>query len=251
MRRAGCAAHRHSARDPLPGLYVGEAGISLALLRAGLALGHDQLIAAARERGRWVASLPHTRLDLFSGTAGRLRFHLLLWDALGQVTDLEAARQAGEVLLQRAITDLNGTARWPADDPGDEPCANYAHGAAGIADALLDLFDATGDERYRIIAFAAAEWLQRLAQPVLTDGSGLDWPSVEGGPASAGAWCHGAAGTGIFFLHASQCGLTGAAELAHRAGRTVALGTRWTGPEPVSWSGRQHRAPAGPVPGER
>jgi hypothetical protein len=216
--------------EPLPGLYVGEAGISLALLRAGLALGDDELISAAGRRGRWVASLPHTRLDLFSGTAGRLRFHVLLWDALGQVEHLEAACRAGEVLRQRAITDADGTARWPTDEPDDDPCANYAHGAAGIADALLDLFDATGDERYRTIAFEAAAWLQRVAQPALTDRSGLDWPSVEGGRGSAGAWCHGSAGTGIFFLHASQLGLTGAADLAHRASRTVALGTRWTGP---------------------
>jgi tRNA A-37 threonylcarbamoyl transferase component Bud32 len=215
---------------PLPGLYVGEAGIGLALLHAGLALGDDYLVDAASQRGRWVQALPHTRLDLFSGTAGRLRFHLWLWDALGQVAHLEAAREAGEVLLQRAITDATGTARWPADDPGDEPCANYAHGAAGIADALLDLYDATGDERYRSMAYAGAAWLQRLAQPALADGSGLDWPSVEGGPGSAGAWCHGAAGTGVFFLHAAQCGLTGGAELARRAARTVAFGTRWSGP---------------------
>jgi predicted Ser/Thr protein kinase len=215
---------------PLAGLYVGEAGISLALLRAGLALGDEALISSATERGCWVASLPHTRLDLFSGTAGRVRFHLMLWDTLGDIRQLDAARQAGEVLLQRVIPADDGTPRWPADDGGDQPCANYAHGAAGIADALLDLYEATGDERCRSVAFGAADWLRRLARPALADGTGLDWPSFEGGPGSAGAWCHGAAGTGIFFLHAAALGLTGAAELAARARRTVGLGTRWSAP---------------------
>jgi hypothetical protein len=215
---------------PLPGLYIGEAGISLALLRAGTALGEPSLVAAAVERARWIATLPHTRLDLFTGTAGRLRFHLLAWEALGQPAQLDAARAAGDVLLQCATPAADGSLRWLTGEAGDPPCANYAHGAAGIADALLDLYEATADERYWRAASGVATWLRTLARPVLVDGSGVDWPSAEDGALSAGAWCRGAAGTGVFFLHAARLGLAGAGELADRAGRAVAKGSRWAGP---------------------
>jgi hypothetical protein len=215
---------------PLPGLYIGEAGISLALLRAGLALDEPSLVAVAVERARWVATLPHTRLDLFTGTAGRLRFHLLVFEALGLSDQLEAARAAGEVLIQRATRGPDGAPRWLTIDANDPPCANYAHGAAGIADALLDLYEAIPDERYRQTASGAAAWLNTLARPVLADRSGVDWPSTEGGELSAGTWCHGAAGAGVFFVHAARLGLAGADDLAARASRTVARGSRWAGP---------------------
>lgn len=51
----------------------------------------------------------------------------------------------------------------------------YAHGAAGIADTLLDLFEATGDRRFLEVARDAANWLARLATPALNDGTGLIW----------------------------------------------------------------------------
>jgi hypothetical protein len=68
------------ADPPLPGLYVGEAGIALALLRAGQVLGDGALIQAAMDTGRAVAALPHASPDLFNGAAGRALAHLILWD---------------------------------------------------------------------------------------------------------------------------------------------------------------------------
>jgi lantibiotic modifying enzyme len=44
-------------------------------------------------------------------------------------------------------------------------------------------------------------------------------------------WCHGAAGIGKFFLHASELGvIPEAGEIAARAARTVAHAARWAGP---------------------
>ncbi|MGH2583779.1 MAG: lanthionine synthetase LanC family protein, partial [Dehalococcoidia bacterium] len=234
----------------LPGLYVGEAGIGAALLRAGQVLGDAALIAAAAERGRLVASLPFRSPDLFNGTAGRLRFHLLLWDETGAADHLAAAVRAGASLLAVAQDTGNGGICWPmpSDFEGLTGAAylGYAHGAAGIADALLDLYEATGDTRLRDAARGAARWLTRLAQPTLgvssdrrglgkgyqpsvrtPDGAGrgrsepalssakgspslkdggLGWPAVEGQAPSAPFWCHGAAGIGRFFLHAARLG---------------------------------------------
>ncbi|MDQ4143724.1 MAG: protein kinase, partial [Actinomycetota bacterium] len=85
--------------DPLPGLYVGEAGVGAALLRAGQVMGDQALVGAAAARGDWIATMPYSSPDLFNGTAGRLRFHLLLWEETAVPEYLAHAIAAGEALL--------------------------------------------------------------------------------------------------------------------------------------------------------
>ncbi len=63
----------------LPGLYVGELGVAAALLRAGQVLNRPDLVSKAANIVHAVAALPHASPDMFHGTAGRLRFNLLLW----------------------------------------------------------------------------------------------------------------------------------------------------------------------------
>jgi lantibiotic modifying enzyme len=107
----------------------------------------------------------------------------------------------------------------------------YAHGAAGIADALLDLFEVTADARLFEAACGTARWLQSLAVPALDDASGLCWPTAEGAEPVAAYWCHGAAGIGRFWIHAAALGvMPGAADVAARAIATTARGARWAGP---------------------
>src|SRR6185436_17574206 len=107
----------------------------------------------------------------------------------------------------------------------------YAHGAAGIADAQLDLFAASGKERFGAAAQDAGRWIAGLAVPALPDGSGLAWPRGIGDALAESCWYHGAAGIGQFFLHAAELGvIPQAAELAARAARTAARGARWAGP---------------------
>lgn len=216
------------APQALPGLYVGEAGIGAALLRAGQVLGDDCLRASASARGAWIAAQPFTSPDLFNGTAGRLRFHLWLGD-------LQSAVAAGEAILEAREATPDGGCCWRIPD-GYGPMSGvvslgYAHGAAGIADALLDLFDATGDGRCCEAAAQTAHWLLSLAEPCLGDNSGLAWPPGEGRALTSAFWCHGAAGIGKFYLHAAQSGaFDGALNIAKRAARATAQGTRWAGP---------------------
>ena len=220
-----------SAITPLPGLYYGEAGRAAALLRAGQILGDSGLIATAAERGHWIAGLPHDSPDLTNGAAGRLRFHLLLWDETREDAHLRAAIRAGEYLLETARQIETGPC-WqiPAQygETGGKIYLGYAHGAAGIGDALLDLYDAIHDARFLDAACGAAHWLMSLAVPALDDGSGLNWPPEEAQALTHAFWCHGAAGVGKFFLHAAELNVVpGALEFAARAARTVARGSRW------------------------
>lgn len=194
---------------PLPGLYIGEAGVGAALLFAGQVLQDNTLIEAAAERGRQIAALPHISPDIMHGTAGRLLFHLFLWEATAEHEHLAAALACGERLLATTQTREPGEVCWtlPVEFKAFGPNAHpgYAHGAAGIADALLDLFEVTGDERFLPVIQGTARWLQRLAIPVLADKSGLSWASSEEKTEPfQPAWCHGSTGIGQFFLHASR-----------------------------------------------
>ena len=118
------------------------------------------------------------------------------------------------------------------DTDAQRAATRYAHGSAGIADSLLDLTDATGDDRFAQLAAGVGRRLKRLAVPALDDGSGLEWPTTEGGPPIGPMWCHGSTGIGRFLLHIAAMDLMpDALELARRAGRNVAgLGGRALGP---------------------
>jgi lantibiotic modifying enzyme len=218
----------------VPGLYVGEAGVGAALLRAGQVLGDAGLVAAAARKSDEVAPEPFASPDLFNGSAGRLRFHLLVAAETEDERHLHHALTAGDALVEMATLDEEDRASWsfPPDFPGlgGQTYCGYAHGAAGIGDVLLDLYEATGERRFLATATKAARWIEGRAQNALRDGSGLEWPTLDG-RAGGATWCHGASGIGRFLLHAARLQLTAnAMDYATRAARMAARGGRWAGP---------------------
>ena len=237
LRQAASWLAEHPLRTdpPLAGFFAGEAGVAFALLQAAQTLGDHTLLAAARARSRWVAASPFTTPDMFHGVAGRVHGHLQFWRATGDPAQLVFAVAAGDHLLRVAEPVEGGGFCWRIPDGFESlsqvPWLGYAHGAAGIGDALLELASATGATRYLAAAEGAARWLVSLQQPALADGSGLNWPPRRGAPAPMAFWCHGAAGVGRFLLH---LGLVSPAmatlPLAVKAGRTAAHGARWAGP---------------------
>ncbi len=229
------AMSKHSPTGLLPGLYVGEAGVGAALLRAGRALSDADLIGSALDKGRLISTMPYLSPDMFNGTAGRLRFHLWLWAGTSDPEQLRYAKQAGFALLESAEGNEE-TGVWWTIPPGYDGLSGhafigYAHGAAGIADALLDLFEVTGDESIPVIVRQAGAWIARHAVENFGEANGLDWPDVPGGTSIGPFWCHGAAGVGQFFLHAARLGIIdGGRDLAMRAAWSAARGARWSSP---------------------
>ncbi|MER7195573.1 lanthionine synthetase LanC family protein [Streptomyces flaveolus] len=219
------------------GLYVGEMGIAAALLRAGQVLSDDELIQCATNRARaQPAAALDDSPDLFHGLAGRLRADLMLWDETSDGHNLDQAVHCGDTLLQQR-QGAHGTAHWRIPpgygDLSGKTLLGYAHGAAGIADALLDLYETTGTPAYQGAAREAAGWITGQATPYLEDRSGISWPTAEGGPAYPPFWCHGATGIGRMLLHARRLGLElepDPTATLRRVCRSVALGARWSGP---------------------
>lgn len=228
------AGHWLASSRPLDGpvvtgLYAGEAGVAAALLRAGQVLDDSSLVDAARRRSRALRTLKGSSPNLFDGTAGRLRLHLLLFDHTGEAEELAAARAAADALFARFD---HGGAGWVMPDDygvhGGAAFLGYGRGWAGIADALLDLTEVTGDERGIEVALAVRRRLSSLAVPVPGDGYGVNWPVTPGGPLFGAFWCHGATGIAQFMFRLDR--LSGGDDLPLRAAHTVAEGTRWAGP---------------------
>jgi hypothetical protein len=219
---------------PLAGLYIGEAGVGMAFLRSGQVLCQSRWVEAAHEVGEFVSTLPFASPDLYHGTAGRARFHLELWRVTGDEVQLRAALAAGDELLNSAEHSTQG-AYWtiPAGYGGlsGRNFLGYAHGAAGIADVLLDLFDTTSQDKYREAAVAAREWIFHWSSESSTSSSTVGWPSVPEERLFPPFWCHGATGIGKFLLHAACIDLhPHSMELALKAARASAENARWAGP---------------------
>jgi len=221
------------AEQPLAGLYIGECGIAAAMLAAGCVCDDPSLVDDALARGAATAALPWGPTELVNGSAGRVRAMLWFHAATGDASFLQHAVAAGEHILSEAERVGDGTT-WTMVEGfralSDKVHLGYAHGTAGIADVLLDLFEATADDRCRDAAAGAARWLSARTIGALDDDSGATWPDVEGKPESLMAWCNGSAGVGAFLMHASDHGLLrDADDLVRRAATTVAEGTRTYG----------------------
>lgn len=217
-----------------PGLYVGEAGVGLALLRAGIVLSDTTLVSAAEERGRKVANLPHSSPDLFNGTAGRLRFHAFLWEVTGDDEHLNEALKCRDRLLTIADQLDGNQIEWRIP-PGygsasGKAFLGYAHGCAGIGDALLDLEHTSSNPETTNAVRCVVNRLAATAITSLDSDNGVEWPSVVNGGAGGAFWCHGAAGIARFVLRAwKRGGIAESEEIALRAAKTTAAGARWAG----------------------
>jgi len=118
--------------------------------------------------------------DVISGAAGAILCWLAVHQKATSATPLILARLAGDHLLQQRTSTPNGQRAWLTLGGAFHP--GFAHGVAGIAYALLQLTQATGDERYRDAAQEAIRYEQ--AAPRVTGDQAL-------------TWCHGMPGIGL------------------------------------------------------
>jgi lantibiotic modifying enzyme len=142
------------------------------------------------------------------GAAGSLIGLLSLAEAFDDPRLVERAHATGVALVERAAVSRRGWSwaipghRWP------HHLCGLAHGAAGIGCGLLELYAATGEERFRAGAVGAfayeRSWL---------DAASGTWPDLRiggrrrGAPGAIaspmiGSWCHGEAGIALTRLRA-------------------------------------------------
>ena len=217
VHRTALGALRHAieAASEMPvsagdGLHAGTLGIAWAAARAAALLDEPELYAGARAiaAAEQPTSAPGRCPDVIEGAAGAIVALLALADALAEPTLVEAAIATGEELIGRATATRHGLIWTVVDRPHRRQLCGLSHGAAGIGWALLELFAATGDERFRSAATGAFAYERSW----LDAGSGT-WPDLRiGGQRRAarsriaspavGTWCHGEAGIALTRLRA-------------------------------------------------
>ncbi|WP_043710944.1 type 2 lanthipeptide synthetase LanM family protein [Corallococcus macrosporus] len=186
------------------GILNGWGGILYALTHLGVLWNDDALLDEAAGHARRLRPLVEkdTVLDVGAGTAGCLLALLVLGehrpsDALWATVDA-----CGQRLLETAAPQARGSA-WLCEAAGNRYLAGMAHGAAGVALALLRLFARTGDARLRDAALAGMEYERGLYAP-----EERNWPDLRAGAKEAAAapegaehflwaWCTGAPGIGL------------------------------------------------------
>jgi lantibiotic modifying enzyme len=223
FRRTALGALRHAlarAEDIEPparvGLYSGWFGIALAALRVSELLDEDSLRAPAL---RLIEELTAGEVylgneDVLAGCAGAIvgalllrREQLMAGDSLA-----EFAVRLGDHLIRAAVRSESGWSWGRLHEPGSGAFGNltgYSHGAGGIGWALLELYNETGEARFREAGEAALRYERHWFDPAKGNWPDLRDPDLSGlpreqGPSFMNAWCHGSAGIALSRLRAYE-----------------------------------------------
>jgi lantibiotic modifying enzyme len=198
LRQAAARAGEHAGVMP-HGFYGGAAGIGAALMAAGRDLGSDEMMSAGRNL---LLAIPldattNDVTDIIGGIAGTLTALVVGADAAGQDAALLAqACGCAERLIMRGERDAQGTISWRTLSDTRANLTGFAHGAAGIAYALLLLDARVPAPVLRATAAAAFAYEATTYDPA--QGNWPDFRVLPGQPAGplscAVAWCHGATG---------------------------------------------------------
>jgi type 2 lantibiotic biosynthesis protein LanM len=183
------------------GAFTGFGGLIYELARLAVLWDRPDLRQRAEALAEALAPLieQDEQLDVLGGAAGCLACLLALYRRFPLEQTLTAARRCGDHLLRTARDAEPGVA-WLVPGMGERPLAGFSHGAAGIAWALLGLWDVTGDERYRRVACGAIDYERTLFCADADNWADLRPREPDEDVASSAfmtAWCHGAAGIGL------------------------------------------------------
>lgn len=183
------------------GGLVGLGSYIYALTRIGNWLGEPELVEEARNLTVFLTPERITNdndLDVTYGSAGAVLALLVLHrlssnpNIRGE-TPLDLARACGRHLLQRRSLTDSGFRAWRPAHGGHALCG-FAHGATGIAYALLSLYKETGEEEFRSAALEGIGYESIHYNPAHKNWRDLRNPDRE---AYMMGWCSGAPGIAL------------------------------------------------------
>ncbi len=184
-------------------VFSGMAGVAWAAICLGDLLNEPKLVTRGTEVLLDVCqNEPASNVfDIIGGSAGTIQVLLQTANRAGRETQAETllrmAIEEGNFLIERAETRNEGCV-WQSN-ASERPLTGYAHGAAGIAVALAELFHATRDGRFRDTTAGALTYERAHFDDVRNnwpDFRLLDRPGEES-PGFLSYWCHGAPGIGM------------------------------------------------------
>ncbi len=189
--------------EPGIGAAAGQSSVIYALVRASEFLGEAEWLHHARRFAEMLDAERITsdrKLDLLSGAAGAALALLALYRAARLPEALDKAALCGEHLLQHRSASRQGLRAWKT--LGEEMLTGFSHGAAGIAYALLKLYEATGENSFREAALEAEAYETSVFMPEVSNWPDFRVPPTEKGYGQMTSWCHGAPGIALSRLAA-------------------------------------------------
>jgi class II lanthipeptide synthase len=141
------------------------------------------------------------KFDIIGGAAGCIGSLIALYHHGPSQRTLSAAIECGEHLVAHAERTEHGVG-WTISKQS-MPLSGFAHGAAGIAWALLKLAALTGSARFQTTALGAVAYERSLFSPEAGNWRDLrvmatsDSPMKGNGKLFNIAWCNGAPGIGL------------------------------------------------------
>ena len=189
--------------EPGIGAGAGQSSVVYALVRASEFLREEEWLHHARRFAEMLDSehiAADRNFDLISGAAGAALALLALYRMTRLPQILAKAARCGEHLLQHRSESRQGPRAWKTFK--GEMLTGFSHGAAGIAYALLKLYEATGESSFREAAVEAEAYETSVFLPEV-----YNWPDFRTGPTAQGpvhkkSWCHGAPGIALSRLAA-------------------------------------------------
>jgi lantibiotic modifying enzyme len=185
------------------GFHAGSLGIAWAVARAAAILDEEELHANAAVLPAAAAPRADGSLDVVLGSAGSTIARLALSGMLDDPTLMDEAVAAGRQLLARATVTRHGWSWATPDRPRRRHLCGVSHGAGGIGWALLELFAATGDDRFREGAEGAFAYERAWAPDLRSSGHRPGSKRRSPSPI-VGSWCHGEAGIALVRLRATE-----------------------------------------------
>jgi len=209
--------HRSNPGDQFAaGVFSGGFGIALTAIEVGQQLETPDLVESGLLTLQDSASVLHEdqEIDVIGGSAGAIPILIGVGKKFELPNCFDLAVRHGELILKRSTRQLTkGTASAPGTTPferlwknpafGRDGLTGYSHGNAGFANALLELFHLTSDERYREAAREALVFERRWFDIAQQNWCDLRVVS-ENAPAVSCAWCHGAPGIGLARLRTQE-----------------------------------------------
>jgi hypothetical protein len=202
------------------GFHSGRIGIAFALLKTGEISKDQKFIDYSIDilKPLYDSEILDIGIDVIGGAGGSIPPLLIMYQILQEEWIIELAFKLGDNLLAQSRKEINGLS-WGSSPVQIRNLCGYAHGAAGIAHALFELFAITKEKKYLSAAEKAIEY-----ENYFYNHKNLNWPDfrymelgeyyfndaiselktcLEQKKISGyrthymNAWCHGAPGIGL------------------------------------------------------
>ncbi|MGD8778119.1 MAG: lanthionine synthetase LanC family protein [Ignavibacteria bacterium] len=131
------------------GFHSGRIGIAYALFNAGKAFNNEELLKEAIELIEPMSDYTEKDygIDVIGGAGGAIQPLLRMYEHLNDDAFLNLAVKLGDNLINIANMEPGGFS-WGGSNSNYRSLCGYAHGAAGIGHALLELYNFTLDGKY-------------------------------------------------------------------------------------------------------